>query len=318
MDLENLKTPIKSIGINGNPSMWNGDLNLFESSLAFFESIGFTHIEIPPHGLDVIIGGRINRGRLERIKKITQKFNLKYTVHAPDFLNLMDPVNPELHRLVFNASLEFTSEIGGKLLVYHAGRVPVEYTKSESLIEELKAIERESLKEFSNLASKSDILIGIENSNVDSDIAFGKTYTYGTFIDKLVDQVSKIARPNVGITLDFGHAKVSSTYFGFDYFSSIELAFPYINSLHVYDSFGRPNDIDRNLPYMFQVIYGLNDLHLPLGWGELPLEKIFSNLKISQAFMTLEINPRYKDEYVESLRIAKYLASLVNNIHSAY
>jgi len=27
--------------------------------------------------------------------------------------------------------------------------------------------------------------------------------------------------------------------------------------------------------------------------------------------MTLEINPRYKDEYAESLKIARYLASLV-------
>jgi sugar phosphate isomerase/epimerase len=67
---------------------------------------------------------------------------------------------------------------------------------------------------------------------------------------------------------------------------------------------------------MFQLIYGLGDLHLPPGWGDLPLGKIFSNLKISQAFMTLEIHPRYKDEYVESLKAAKYLASLINNAHT--
>ena len=316
MEIETFKGPVKSIGINGHPSMWNGNLKLFEDSLAFFESTGFTHIEIPPHGLDIIMGGKINRERLERIRGIVQRFNLNYTVHAPDFLNLMDTVNSELHRSVFDASLEFTAEIGGKLLVYHAGRVPAEYAEDEVLIEELKAKERELLREFSDLASRSNILIGVENPNVDSDIVFGKIYTYGAFIDKLVDQVSKIARPNVGITFDFGHARVASTHFGFDYFSSIELASPYINSLHVYDSFGRPNNVDRELPYMFQLIYGLGDLHLPPGWGDLPLGKIFSNLKISQAFMTLEIHPRYKDEYVESLKAAKYLASLINNAHT--
>ncbi len=136
----------------------------------------------------------------------------------------------------------------------------------------------------------------------------------GVFIDKLVDQIARIAKPNVGITFDFGHARVASTHFGFDYFSS-ELASPYINSLHVYDSFGRPNNVDRELPYMFQLIYGLGDLHLPPGWGNLPLEKSFSNLKISQAFMTLEIHPGYKDKYAEGLKTAKYLASLINNNH---
>ena len=311
MEIASSNSPIKSIGINGHPLMWEGDLKRLEDSLTYFESIGFNHVEIPPHGLDVIIGGSINKKRLERIKSILQKFTLNYTVHAPDPLNLMDIKNTNLHRSVFRASLEFTYEIGGRLLVYHAGRVPVDCAKDEARLEDLKAMERELLREFSDLASRANILIGVENADIDSNIAFGKTYAYSAFIDKLVDQVVKIARPNVGITFDFGHAKVASTYFGFDYFSSIKLASPYINSLHIYDSFGIPNDVEEDLPYIFQVIYGLDDLHLPLGWGRLPLEEIFKSLEISQAFMTIELNPRYKDEYAESLRIAKYLASLV-------
>lgn len=305
--------PIRSIGINGNPSMWEGDLNRFRDSLAFFESVGFDHIEIPPHGLDVIIGGKVNTKRLSKIKEITREFRLNYTVHAPDFLNLMDDKNPELHRSVFIASLEFTSEIGGKLLVYHAGRVPIEYANDKVRMDELKAMERESLREFSLLASRYDIFIGVENSDVDPSITFGKMYAYGACIDKLVDQVSEIARPNVGITFDFGHARVASTYFGFDYLSSIKLASPYINSLHIYDSFGRPNGLDARLPYIFQIVYGLDDLHLPLGWGDIPFEEIFANLKIPQSFMTIELNPRYKDEYEESLKIARRLASLVKD-----
>ncbi|MGC8971355.1 MAG: TIM barrel protein [bacterium] len=311
MEIDASKSPIKSIGINGNSAMWEGDLEKLEKWLALFESLGFDHVEIPPHGLDVVVGGNINRKRLERIKSILQRFDLNYTVHAPDFLNLMDYKNINLHKAVFNASLEFTYEIRGRLLVYHAGRIPAEYERDETLLEELKAMERELLKEFSDSISNTDILIGIENADVDPSIVFGRKYAYSALIDKLVEQVSKIGKSNVGITLDFGHAKVASTHFGFDYLSSIMLASPYINSLHVYDSFGRPNDMDEGLPYMFQLIYGLDDLHLPLGWGDIPLEEAFSRLEISQAFMTIELNHRYKDEYTESLRIARYLASLV-------
>ncbi|MBC7319078.1 sugar phosphate isomerase/epimerase [bacterium] len=304
------KNPIISIGINGHPSMWEGDLNRLEDSLKFFESIGFDHVEIPPHGLDVIAGGRLIEKRLEEIKRILGQFRLNYTVHAPDFLNLMDVENADLHKSVFIASLEFTSSIGGRLLVYHGGRVPVEYAKDKNRMEELKSVERMLLREFSELASKSNILIGVENSNVDPAVASGKVYTYSAFIDQLVEQIIKIERPNIGITFDFGHASVASIHFGFDYLSSIKQASPYVNSLHVYDSFGRPNNVDKNLPYMFQLIYGLNDLHLPLGWGNLPLEEVFTNLEIPQVFMTLEIHPRFKSEYVESLKIARYLASL--------
>lgn len=311
METGTSKSPIKSVGINGNPAMWEGDLEKLEKWLVLFESLGFDHVEIPPHGLDVIIGGNINRKRLEKIKSILQQFRLNYTVHAPDFLNLMDSKNIDLQKAVFRASLEFTYEIRGRLLVYHAGKVPADYTKDEALLEDLKAMERELLREFSNSISNTDILIGVENADVDPSIVFGKKYAYSALIDKLVEQVSKIGKPNVGITFDFGHAKVASTYFGFDYFSSIMLASPYINSLHVYDSFGKPNYMDESLPYMFQLIYGLDDLHLPLGWGDIPLGEIFSKLEISQAFMTIELNHRYKDEYSESLRIARYLASLV-------
>lgn len=308
------KSPIKSIGINGNPSMWEGDLNRLEESLEYFESIGFDHVEIPPHGLDIIVGGRLIEKRLEKIKNILRQFKLNYTVHAPDFLNLMDIENIDLHRSVFIASLEFTRSIEGKLLVYHGGRIPAEYTKDNSHIEELKDMERMFLREFSELAS--NILIGVENSNVDPAVSSGKVYAYSAFIDQLIDQVVKVGRPNVGITLDFGHASVASSHFGFDYLSSIKQASPYVNSLHVYDSFGRPNNISENLPYMFQLIYGLNDLHLPLGWGNIPLEKIFASLEIPQVFMTLEIHPRFKSEYENSLEIARNLAALVRESYT--
>ncbi|MCX7795475.1 MAG: hypothetical protein N2380_03015 [bacterium] len=122
------------------------------------------------------------------------------------------------------------------------------------------------------------------------------------------------------LTLDLGHASVASTHFGFDYLSAIEQAFPYLNSIHVYDSFGRPNNISERLPYMLQIIYGLDDLYLPLGWGNLPLGEIFKNLEIPEVFMTIEIHPRFKSEYKESLRIARNLALLTKKkcISSGY
>lgn len=302
---------IKGIGINGHPSLWQGDLKIFEEDLKFSQEVGFDYMEIPPHGLDVIVGGRINYKRLEKIKEIMEKYNLKYNVHVPDLLNLMDEKHESIQKEIFYSVLEFTKEINGELIVYHAGRINGEAAKNKDLLERLKEKERESLKEFADEARKLGIIISIENSSVDLSIIKGENFSYGVYIEELVKQVEKINKPNVGITIDLGHGYIASKYLGYDFESSIKKAEKYINNIHLHDSFGIANNINEKIPYMYKVIYGLDDLHLPLGWGDLPFEKIFSMIKPDFTYITLELEPRHRDEYKESLKFAKKLANLL-------
>lgn len=301
---------VKGIGINGHPSLWQGNLEIFEEDLKFSKEVGFDFMEIPPHGLDVIIGGKINYKRLERIKEIMKKYDLKYNVHAPDSLNLMDEKYRSIQKEVFYSVLDFTKEIGGELIVYHAGRVKGEIAKDKYTLEKLKEEEREILKEIAEESEKKGIIISIENSNVDIKIIRGEEFSYGVFIEDLVDQVEKINKSNVGITIDLGHGFISSKYLKYDFFSSIKRAEKYINNIHLHDCFGTVNDIDGQIPYMYKIIYGLDDLHLPLGWGEIPFEEIFSMIKPNPLYLTLELEIRHKDEFKNSLFFVKKLSNL--------
>jgi sugar phosphate isomerase/epimerase len=301
---------IKGIGINGHPSLWQGDLKIFEEDLSFAQEIGFDYVEIPPHGLDVICGGKLNYKRLEKVKEIMGRYKLKYNVHAPDILSLMDNEREELHKNLFFNVLEFSKEIGSNLIVYHAGWVTNDIAKNKELFEKLKEKERESLAYFADIAMDYGIIISVENSNVDLNIIQGKIFCYGTNIYDLIDQIEKIGKPNVGITLDIGHGYIASKYLKYDFFSAIKSAEKFINNIHLHDNFGAINDIKENIPYMYRFNYGLGDLHLPLGWGEIPFEKIFPIIKPNFVYITLELEPRHRDEYKNSLDFAKKLCNL--------
>jgi len=140
-----------------------------------------------------------------------------------------------------------------------------------------------------------------------------RKYKYGTKIEELVDQVKEIDRDNVGVTLDFGHAYLASKYYHFKFLDSIRLALPYIKHVHIHDCFGKPKvsyeEQDINL-----IQFGIGDLHMPVGWGEIPYDKIFRLLKNYNGILCLELKPRYKKFYKYSLeRVKELIESTSNN-----
>ena len=141
-----------------------------------------------------------------------------------------------------------------------------------------------------------------------------RKYKYGTKIEELVDQVKEIDRDNVGVTLDFGHAYLASKYYHFKFLDSIRLALPYIKHVHIHDCFGKPKvsyeEQDINL-----IQFGIGDLHMPVGWGEIPYDKIFRLLKNYGGVICLELKPRYKKFYKYSLERVKELVESTSNNH---
>ena len=350
---------IKGIGINIDSPTIDGDLDLLEKALGDFQDIGFDYVEIPVHGVDAIFKGRLNWLQTRVITDILKKFKLKYTVHGPDLLNLMDPGNFQLQKDIFKSGIEFTNAIGAEIFVYHSGKIPLqEEIKGEGIrkngflklpsprkIERLKKIEIETLQELASFAKDLGVTIAIENISPDveeeyiwelskrfnndemlpSSVLNPKTpkptflreiskYNYGTKIEELVEQVKKIDRENVGITFDFGHAYLASKYYRFKFLDSIKLALPYIKHVHIHDCFGKPK-----LSYEEQNInliqFGIGDLHMPVGWGTIPYNKIFRILKNYQGVLNLELKPRYKKFYKYSLGRVKELTESTNNNH---
>jgi sugar phosphate isomerase/epimerase len=280
---------------------------------------------------------------MRRVKEVLSRFDLRYTVHCSNWLNLMDADEFELHRSIFEASIDFTSEIGAEILVYHSGRAelgdeylgPAAFTHDllslpeQAFVQECERRERETLVELADLASDKGVIICVENADPRVDesaiwemarrvrvkgvdlfyrIAPGgdvAIYNYGGVIERLVEQIEGVGKENVGITFDFGHAYIASRYYGFDFLDSIELAKPLIKHVHVHDDFGRPAGVDRR--EIVLIAEGKGDLHMPIGWGEIPYREVFSRLKDYEGIVLLELRPRYSAYLEEALQETRRL-----------
>jgi sugar phosphate isomerase/epimerase len=250
------------------------------------------------HGVDAILGGRLNERRVRQVQEILAKFDLRYTAHSPDPLNLCDVERLDLHKAVFRSSLEFTRAIGAEIVVYHGGVTNPADGEGGLSVERLKEVEREAISELADQAAAWGIVIGVENVGPKS---------YSARITELVEQVREINHPNVGITLDFGHAYLTARYLGYDFLGAIELAAPHIVHVHVHDNFGRVVVLPRGVPYIHTAPFGVNDMHMPPGWGEIPYREVFSRLGGYQGVVLLEIEPRYSPYFAEALQETRRL-----------
>lgn len=67
---------------------------------------------------------------------------------------------------------------------------------------------------------------------------------------------------------------------------------PVTGHLHVHDSFGRPLGSHRTYLPQEDAALGLGDLHIPLGWGDIDWDVIFSELIfLPGAVLIMEIRP---------------------------
>jgi len=81
---------IKGIGIALHGPSIEGDLDIFESRLNFYRETGVEYVELPSHGIDIILNGQFNRFRLEEVVKALHKYRFKYSIHPTNDLNLCD------------------------------------------------------------------------------------------------------------------------------------------------------------------------------------------------------------------------------------
>ena len=293
---------IMGIGINADSTRVNGQLSVLQEDLEKFQAAGFGWAEIAAHSLDVIIHGELRKERLQEVKKLLQCFDLRYTLHGPDPVNLMDPHYGGLQEKVLRCCLELGAEIGASVLVYHCGGVPKEMLlkafaqdrrELAELSLDLQRQEQEALRRLGDRARELGLTFCVENS-LYIPYAFQDQVRFsGARIDHLVSHVKEIDHANVQICFDVAHGHISANALGFDLAEGLRLAKPYIRHLHLHDNFGLPNvptaskTID-NLPL------GFGDLHMPPGWGNIPYDKLAADLKDCQAVALVELDPRYQ------------------------
>ena len=78
--------------------------------------------------------------------------------------------------------------------------------------------------------------------------------------------------------MDISHAYINCTYQNAHLINELKEMGPLSEHIHMHDSFG---NIERIWTYIDaeSTSYGQGDLHLPLGWGDIPFDRIFDEVK---------------------------------------
>jgi sugar phosphate isomerase/epimerase len=302
------------IGSQINEVRTDGSLDVLRSDLDYFERAKLDAAEIPPHGLDVIRNGRLDKGRMKEIRSILKGYNFRYSVHAPNPLNLMEKRRAAAHFNVFQASLEFASAIDASALVYHAGRkIPEEafhvtpkisYRKGE--LETLMALEAALLQKLAD--EFPQVTICVENAR---PYLHHSPYCYAENPDTLRRQIVAVDRANVRMTLDIGHLFMTSRFNGFNPVAAVSEARDIIGHVHIHDNFGDAVYYgDKQQTH--QIPFGSGDSHMPVGWGAIPFREILRTIMDScKGLLIMELRPRYFAYTEESRRnLKKILTAL--------
>jgi sugar phosphate isomerase/epimerase len=270
----------EKIGINADSFTINGDLKILEGFLRTFAEAGFAYVEIPVHGLDVIVNGSLSPRRLAETKSMLARYPFSYTVHSPDRLDLADATYPAIHAATLKSTIDFAAEIGAKLVVYHGS-----LCKSGNE-------ETERLGKIAEHASRRGVTVAVEN--IFRQHAQEVSYRFDP--RNLAAQIATINSPALGICFDFGHAFISSNEEGFPYMDAFNAVLPRLAHVHIHDNFGKPAvPGTRPIDAMF---LGIGDLHLVPGDGAIPYDTLFPLFSPAyKGVYMMEIHPRFGTEY---------------------
>ena len=302
---------VHSLGVDVPDGQVDGRRDALVDCLTQIQGLGFRLAELSIPSLNVIFNGQLIPRRLETVREIVARFDLRYSVHAPGRANLAFGSDPDLEYRVLEACLRFTGAIGARVLVYHSGlqaldaaRTATASLPSDDALARGARREVAALRKLAPIAADLDVIIGMENGDphlweyavlrregmAPSDLP---KYHARMRTSAIVAQAEAVNHPNVGITLDLAHLHLATHALGEDYLEAISAAAPWVRHLHINDNFGK---LDAGVDYEgYRLPYGEADLHLPPGWGKIPYADAFDRLPDFEGDIVLEIKERYRD-----------------------
>ena len=290
------------IGTGFNAGSDNGEFETLESDLRALAEIGCDTVELAATSLDLIAGGRIIPERMARLEALTRQFDFRYTVHGLVSSNFMEPVTLPYQMAAAKALVEVCDRIGARMLVQHGGSLRADDLFSRKAAD---VREREALTELGDFAKPYGVRVCLENIFTTEPGQYRQTPA------EVAETVKAVNHPMIVALIDFSHAYIESTYRGLDFREQLRAMAPVTGHLHVHDSFGRPQGFYKPFFPQENTAMGVGDLHMPLGWGDIAWEEIFSELTfLPDTVLMMEIGRRYRAEQPASLEIARRLAEL--------
>jgi sugar phosphate isomerase/epimerase len=182
------------------------------------------------------------------LKNLSNSYDFKYFVHAPNIDTNLASVNPFL-RSAFKKTLlkvvVFAAKLDAGLLVSHVGRLSRDYP--QKLVRKAMKNATVSLRKINQLSSNLGMIFTIENDHKSNDYVLAG---YPEQINYLIE--------NVGckLTFDIGHANTIGSIEDFT-----KLLDKFIVNVHVHDNDGK------------------TDEHLPVGKGSIDFVGVFKRMK---------------------------------------
>jgi sugar phosphate isomerase/epimerase len=276
-----------------------GSTARLDEFLRMVADAGYSHAELDPRAWDVWLGGTINAGALARWSTVLDRHRdrLSYTLHGPVEANSFENADRPVHVSLLNAAVELAGATGAEVTVVHPGWRP---PGSVRPLVELLAAEREILAALGAQAQQWDGTVAVETwySAPRAD------YSYAVWPEQLAAQIEAVGHPAVGVCLDFSHLFLAAEWFGFDFLEGVRTLAPLSVHLHVQDTFGLADD--RDVPAL-----GLGDLHLPPGWGRVPLADAFRVGEFTRepVLMVELLDERFLPQLAEALASVRAFAA---------
>ncbi|WP_320201298.1 sugar phosphate isomerase/epimerase family protein [Agrobacterium sp. rho-13.3] len=283
-----------------------GDISTLDTSLKIIADTGADACEIGIYGEEIVSGGRIIEDRTQRVADIVKQYDFrKLSLHGQIVSNFMDREHLHLQKKVVRAMLELCDRLGASVLVHHCGHAQLTQGVTGA---DLDLMEREALFEMAEIAKGYGTRIVLEN------IFTTEPGQYRQTPREVAETVKAVGHDNLAALIDFSHAYIEATFKGLDFREELRAMAPVAGHLHVHDSFGLPYTMKQFYHRAEATALGIGDLHLPIGWGDIPWEEIFSELTfLPDTTLIMEIGAeRFADQQPSCLERARKLADAVN------
>ena len=247
----------------------NGDISALTNQIKMCKKAGVDSLEISIFETDVICWKKINQAELKILIDTLLNQGIDYTVHGELSVNLLDQENFDSHKEILKRDIEVSGEIKATHLVTHFGQTTNKVYENKELYTSQLMRQLECYTEMGEYAKSHDVILAIEN-------LFPFTHDhYAPLPSEIAKQINEINHPNVKCCLDISHAYINCNYRNVHFINEIKTMGPLSEHIHMHDSFGTIENIWTYIDSE-NTSYGQGDLHLPLGWGDIPFEKIFN------------------------------------------
>ncbi|MCL2045982.1 MAG: sugar phosphate isomerase/epimerase [Oscillospiraceae bacterium] len=166
---------------------------------------------------------------------------------------------------------------------------------------ELMARELEEIRILAK--STPEILFCMENALFTDDKEFDE-FSPAISVDSMIEFYEGVNLDNFKLTFDISHWFLAIDGDKEVLLNDMKRLLPYIGHIHLHDNCGKRTG-PRDAMGASRLIIGAGDIHLPLGWGDLPVKECVELLRDYNGIINLEIEQRFNYHYSEAVSIVK-------------